>query len=112
MTESQWFRSVFPGGEWDYKNNTNTIFGVAWQYDLDMRQVDESYTNTSFTANGTYYDDAAQFGNFDAGYTGTYAKVPAMRQYIFAGLGEIKKVRSPYDVARRTLEIALRLPPY
>ena len=52
---------------WDYKDNTNTIFGVAWSYDLKMGQADDSYVNTGFTSKQRDYDDAAQFGNFNAG---------------------------------------------
>ena len=112
MTEKQWFAHVFPTGEWDYKNNTNTIFGVAWAYDLEMRKQDDSYVNTIFTSGQRDYDDAAQFGNFDAGYTGTYAGVPSINQYIFAGLGEIAKRRSPDDMAERMAQIVLGIPPY
>ena len=38
--------------------------------------------------------------------------VPAYRQYIFAGLGEIAKQRSANDVDARWLEIIYGIPPY
>ena len=47
----------------------------------DLRDYDYAYD----------FDDAAQFGNFNAGYTGTYAGVPAGRQHTNAGLGEKSK---------------------
>lgn len=112
MSEKDWLGHVFIYMEWDYKNNKNTIFGVVWQYDLDARQADPDYINTVFKTKERDYDDAAQFGNFNAGYTGTYAGVPVFRQYMYAGMGEIAKHRSLGDVVRRTAEIELQLPPY
>jgi len=109
MNEAEWFAHVFVHMQWDYKNNKNTIFGVAWEHDL-AKPVGAD--NTIFTSNERDYDDAAQFGNFNAGYTGTYAGVPATRQYIYAGLGEIAKHRSDADRAGRLLEITLGIPPY
>ena len=109
MDEKEWVAHVLLHMEWDYKNNTNTIFGVAWAYDLQKAPGDE---NTEFTSNERDYDDAAQFGNFNAGYTGTYAGVSAYHQYVYAGLGEIAKQRSPGDMASRWAQIVLGVPPY
>jgi RHS repeat-associated protein len=110
MSGKEWFAHVFPGSEWDYKDNT--IFGITWAYDLKMRLVNDSYENTIFTSNERDYDDAAQFGNFNAGYTGTYAGVSARAQYIFAGLGEVAKHRSPEDMSWRLMQIELGIAPY
>jgi hypothetical protein len=109
MSESQWVAHVFPNSEWDYKNNKNTIFGVVWDYDIANSQ---SGHNTEFDTEERDYDDAAQFGNFNAGYTGTYAGVSSRNQYIFAGLGEIEKRRSAVDMTVRSLQIALWVAPY
>jgi len=48
MDEKEWVAHVLLHMEWDYKNNTNTIFGVAWAYDLQKAPGDE---NTEFTSN-------------------------------------------------------------
>jgi hypothetical protein len=109
MDEKQWLAHVFPDMEWDYKNNSNTIFGVAWAYDKKKAVGGD---NTEFTSNERDYDDAAQFGNFNAGYTGTYAGIPAYRQYMYAGLGEIAKARSKEDMVNRYVQIVLGIPPY
>ena len=109
MNEAEWVAHVLPNCEWDYKNNKNTIFGVAWAYDLHKP---DGTDNTIFTSNQRDYDDAAQFGNFNAGYTGTYAVVPAMTQYKYAGMGEIAKHRSADDMVERWMQIFLGIAPY
>src|SRR5690606_7880373 len=78
-----------------YKNNKSTIFGVAWAFDEDNKAKTGSETKTSFTddvlpGNPTFAN-AADFGNFNAGYTGIYAKVPILHQYKWAGAGELLK---------------------
>jgi hypothetical protein len=112
MDEAQWIAHVLPNQAWDYKSNTSTIFGIAWAYDLKAREKNDSYVNTRFASSNRVYDDAAQFGNFNAGYTGTYAGISAMHQYTYAGLGEIAKRRSVEDMADRWRQIVLGIPPY
>jgi len=107
--EKTWVAMVVPHGTWDYKNNTSTIFGYAWKYDEDVNQGSQHTEFTSATAN---FDDAAAFGNFNAGYTGTYAGIPASTQYTWAGLGEVAKMRSLDDMERRLKEIYNNVPPF
>ena len=102
---------VLPDGPWDYKNNTWTIFGVAWAYDMDGMNQNPNATFTTF--NSSLGDmNAADFGNYNAGYTGTYAGVPEMKQYWWAGMGEIAKQRSLVDMIIRYDEIQNNRPPY
>ncbi len=94
-SESEWVARVSPNQEWDYKNNESTIFGVAWAFDEDNKVKTGSEVKTSFTddvlpGNPTF-NSAADFGNFNAGYTGIYAKVPTIHQYKWAGAGELMK---------------------
>ncbi len=94
-SEAEWVSRVSPDQEWDYKNNEKTIFGIAWAFDEDNKAKTGSETKTSFTddvlqGNPTWAN-AADFGNFNAGYTGIYAKVPILRQYKWAGTGELLK---------------------
>ena len=90
MSEMEWIEKVFPHSDWDYKNNINTIFGVAWKYDEDYDIANKSDRKTMF-AYGTNQMNAADFGNYHAGYTGTIAGVPTLQQLYLAGLGEVKK---------------------
>jgi RHS repeat-associated protein len=106
----------FPGiGKWDYKNNTGTIFGVAWAYDQAHGG------STGFSSNDIYFGNAADFGNFNAGYTGTYAGVEAngtYGQYWWAGMGEVAKIHNGSDnddnrsSNQRLLEIHNSIVPY
>lgn len=59
-----YYNKVKTNGDWDLKNNTLTIWGVAWQYDHKNK------TTTTFSCR--YFSDAsaADVGNFHAGYTG------------------------------------------
>ncbi|MEI9811083.1 MAG: polymorphic toxin type 44 domain-containing protein [Bacteroidota bacterium] len=54
---------VRKNGDWDYKNNTKTIFGLAVKYD------DQNKTSTKFTFYGQEMD-AYEFGNFHYGVVG------------------------------------------
>jgi len=96
--EFEWVARVLPNSDWDYKNNENTIFGVAWAFDMGQKRnlkAGEKETNTSFTDDvlkgHPTWASAADFGNFNAGYTGIYAKVPILHQYKWAGAGELAK---------------------
>jgi RHS repeat-associated protein len=90
LTHNQWVDKVLPGHEWDLKANTSTIFGVAWKYDLDNNL--STHTNFSFSAfNETGVVNAADIGNYHAGFTGIAAGMPQRAQYNWAGSGEIVK---------------------
>ena len=90
LTHNQWVDKVLPGHEWDLKANTSTIFGVAWKYDLDNNLA--THTNFSFSAfNETGVVNAADIGNYHAGFTGIAAGMPQSAQYNWAGTGEIAK---------------------
>jgi RHS repeat-associated protein len=100
-SEAEWVARVSPKQEWDYKNNESTIFGVAWAFDEDNKAKTGSETKTSFTddilpGNPTF-NSAADFGNFNAGYTGIYANIPILNQYKWAGAGELLKGHSDFD---------------
>jgi len=110
MGETEWVSDVLPNMPWDYKNNTWTIFGVAWAY--DMANPDPNAQHTSFTSSQGDFEDAAAFGNYNAGYTGIYAGVPAKTQYWWAGMGEIAKFRSIDDMKRRYNEIKNNKAPF
>ena len=72
-------------GKWDLKNNTNTIWGVAWAHDQKNK------TNTTFSF-GSYTDmNAADVGNYHAGYTGEHTKIPAYVLFKGAGAAETLK---------------------
>ena len=63
-------------GDWDLKNNENTIFGLAWEYDENYNESitnkkKEKYTQFDWGTNYTF-GNAADIGNYHAGYTGKY----------------------------------------
>jgi YD repeat-containing protein len=112
--EAEWVARVSPKQEWDYKNNKNTIFGVAWAFDEDNKLKTGSEIKTSFTDDVLQghptWASAADFGNFNAGYTGIYAKVPILHQYKWAGAGELLKGHP--DVANRLNQWMQKIAPY
>jgi hypothetical protein len=77
---------------WDFKNNQKTIFGVAWKHDMEMKAKTGKDDHTGFTMGYIRFDDAAAFGNYHAGYTGTYAGVSVGVQEMWAGFGELAKL--------------------
>ena len=104
LNETAWVDMVLPNmhvmgheiaGEWDLKNNEETIFGAAWKYDL-ANTVSMNGGHTSFKSNLMYFEDAAAVGNYHAGYTGIYAGVEPLHQFKWAGLGEMAKVGQHY----------------
>jgi Bacterial toxin 44 len=103
LTHAQWVANVLPGGKWDYKNNKNTIFGVAW---VDGNSTG---THTSFLSDNLKFDNAADFGNYNAGYTGSIAGISREAQYKWAGLGEVAKFD---NVIGRLSQIIKGTPPY
>ncbi|MBS1511067.1 MAG: hypothetical protein JST86_09510 [Bacteroidetes bacterium] len=113
-----WAATVFTYSKWDYKNRGegslfgSTIFGIAFTFDKDKA------FKTQFQASFTLFHDAADFGNYNAGYTGIYAGVPEGWQFFFAGMGEVMKNHDGSDnynnrsSAKRLEEIALKIAPY
>jgi RHS repeat-associated protein len=115
--EAEWVARVSPHRDWDYKNNENTIFGVAWAFDMEQKRnlkANENEVNTSFTDDVLQghptWASAADFGNFNAGYTGIYANVPILRQYKWAGAGELTKGHP--DATNRLNQWMQNIPPY
>jgi RHS repeat-associated protein len=114
LAEDVWVSKVSPYQEWDYKNNKNTIYGVAWAFDEDNKAKTGSQTKTSFTddvlpGNPTWAS-AADFGNFNAGYTGIYAGISILTQYKWAGAGELLKGHP--DAAKRFNQWSGNIAPY
>jgi hypothetical protein len=94
--KSSWLENVLPGHKWDLKANEKTIFGVAWTFDKNS----EVKTAFTFNYNNTLkleFANAADVGNFHAGYTGTYANISVTSQRLFAGVGEKLKNASKGD---------------
>jgi len=85
-----WVGKVLSYGDWGLKNNKNTIFGVAWEYDLAHQQNPNTFFEyKNFQIDGKF--NSADVGNYHAGYTGIIAGVSQRAQYTWAGLGEIAK---------------------
>jgi RHS repeat-associated protein len=113
-----WAAMVYTNQIWDYKNRGagssfgSTIFGVAWSFDYGKE------FQTAFQATFALFHNAADFGNYHAGYTGIYAGVPEMTQFTAAGYGEVNKPHDGSDDynnrsrAVRLKEIALKIAPY
>ncbi len=91
-----WVNKVKQNAEWDLKNNKSTIFGVAWEFDEKQRQLGKE-SNTIFTHNGDKMN-AADFGNYHAGWTGTNAGINRYLQKVGAGAVEIWKAGSMLDL--------------
>jgi hypothetical protein len=62
------FDHVKTGGEWDYKGNKSTIFGAVWKYDENKKNT------TKFTYKEYKFNDAADIGNYHAGFMGRFTK--------------------------------------
>lgn len=100
LTHNQWVGKVLPGHDWDLKANQSTIFGVAWNYDETLKTQTgiDHHTNFDFKGmglNGSF--NAADVGNYHAGYTGIAAGMPQRAQYNWAGTGEIVKDLSNFN---------------
>ena len=95
MELETWKRAVQQNGGWDYKDNNTTIFGVAWSYDEGQHKSGNKEERTSFIY-GTYSMTSADFGNYNAGYTGTHADIGTYMQKIGAGFAEILKNHTYY----------------
>ncbi len=84
----QYFFLVKPNGFWDLKNNTSTIWGIAWRFDAtNSRKTQFIY--------GNYSMNAADVGNYHAGYVGRYTYfgfgMPYNLLFEGAGLAEMAK---------------------
>ena len=75
MDIGSYFWAVRPGGKWDLKANENTIFGRAWAYDTKNK------TNTTFSFGNYSGMNAADVGNYHAGYTGRFTYYGAGMPY-------------------------------
>jgi len=99
----QWYKNVKLNGDWDYKDNELTIFGIAWDYDKANQGKNPTALNTNFTyknfGQGGMFN-SADVGNYNAGYTGTHVGIPTMLQIIGAGHYEQLKqnfIRTMWD---------------
>ena len=63
---------VQTNGVWDLKNNKETIFGIAWDYDKENDDKNGMFTKFLW-GNHYTFSSAADVGNFHAGYVGKYA---------------------------------------
>lgn len=111
MTKDQWVWAVLPTHEWDLKNNMNTVFGVAWDFDKKQSTVYGTDSHTSFQfkglgENGTF--NAADVGNYHAGYTGVAVGMSQRAQYTWAGLGEMAKGN---NITKRLRETVFNVSP-
>jgi RHS repeat-associated protein len=83
-----YYYAVKKDGDWDLKDNTNTIWGVAWAYDK------ENKTNTIFSFGGYTNMNSADVGNYHAGFTGRFVGVIGLPKYLLckgAGFAETLK---------------------
>jgi RHS repeat-associated protein len=108
--EASWVGKVLPNQDWDFKNNKKTIFGVAWAFDEKQKSEGKTSWNTGFNDGVHRFNSAADFGNYHAGYIGTYAGIPRETQYKWAGLGEIAKFDPELRVRLR--QVVAGIPPY
>ena len=93
LTLLQWTNKVRGGGDWDLKDNSKTIFGVAWAFDKEAIKSNPDAQKTSFSFGNTDFKNAADVGNYHAGYTGTYAGISYNAQWKGAGMAEMLKNR-------------------
>ncbi len=82
FTFGKWVTNVKGGGDWDLKANKETIWGVAWAYDAKNK------TSTSFSTPNLTFEDASDFGNYHAGFTGSMFGIYVPVQKIGAGVIE------------------------
>ncbi len=78
-----YYYAVKQNGVWDLKNNTNTIFGVAWAVEKNLK--------TTFSFGNNESMSAADVGNYHAGYTGRAAGIPNYLLWKGAGFAETIK---------------------
>ena len=85
MNLLDYYEAVKTKEDWDLKNNTNTIWGVAWEYDKNNE------TQTFFSCSRFSGANAADVGNYHAGYTGVFADIPNYILWKGAGAAETFK---------------------
>lgn len=90
MSTSKWKSLVEKNSTWDYKDNTSTIFGVAFAY--DEKHPKQSRTQFKYKE---YSMDAADFGNYHYGYVGKYAGFKDA--FLYAGAGYAEKTKNLGD---------------
>jgi len=83
-----YYEKVKTNGDWDLKNNTNTIWGIVWEYDKHQG------TSTTFSCDFFSNASAADVGNFHAGYTGAIAGFSKYILWKGAGAAETYKAFS------------------
>ena len=100
MNGYEWFKKVKQDGEWDLKNNKNTIFGIAWAYDLAGDIKDPKmlqHKHTFFQFQDFRFEnrfDAADVGNYHAGWTGTHMSILPYIQKV--GAGTVEKLKQGF----------------
>ncbi len=98
QTPIGWFLNVKKDGVWDYKNNKSTIFGIAWSYDESQKKKDPNAKKTNFLYKDFSYDgifNAADVGNYNAGWTGTHTGVPMWLQKV--GAGHVEQLKQDFN---------------
>ena len=88
---ASFFKKVKTNGDWDLKNNTNTIWGVAWHYDKTFM------TKTTFLCDYFSGVSAADVGNFHYGYVGVLSGFSDEVLYKGAGIAEVVKLGAHKD---------------
>ena len=83
MSIYDYYLAVKTGGKWDLKNNRKTIFGVAWGK--------RNTLPTTFSFGENKGMNAADVGNYHAGYSGRAANIPHYLLWKGAGLAETFK---------------------
>ena len=82
---SSYYGYVHQDSDWDLKNNKQTVWGIAWEYDH------RNGTSTSFSCDRFSNANAADVGNYHAGYTGVKAGINWYFLCKGAGLAETVK---------------------
>jgi len=90
MELGDWKKMVQKNGGWDLKNNKNTIFGIAWAFDEASGKKAKNGKETTFKY-GSLKMNAADVGNYHAGYTGSFAEIGSGLQKLGAGVVELLK---------------------
>ena len=107
MDGGDWFMKIRPGGEWDYKANESTIFGISWSIHNEKNTLFKF--NTRNFGSKTF-EDASDIGNYHAGITGrmTYQGEGLSYNALWnaAGYGEtIKDILNFNDVRRQIRDL-------
>lgn len=76
--------------KWDLKNNKSTIFGIAWAYDK-KNKTNDTGRETKFSFSEYSGLNAADVGNYHAGYMGRFANIHRYLLWKGAGFAETTK---------------------